>query len=106
MNRATLQWLTKYMTRWLVDRAVGDVKLDSQAGPQRSTYARHNMLLEGDWLKSELGIEFTPDKIEQIRKMDDPSNLSDLARLGRLAAAKQAKATHLLVAFDLPKARA
>ena len=27
------------------------------------------------------------DKIEQIRKMDDPSNLSDLAELGRLAAA-------------------
>ena len=33
--------------------------------------------------------------------MDDPSNLSDLAELGRLAAAKQVKPEHLPAAFDL-----
>jgi uncharacterized protein len=106
MNRATLQWMTNCLTPWLVDRAVGDMKLDSQAGPQLATYVRYNVLLERDWLKSELGLELAPDKIEQIRKMDDPSNLSELAELGRLAAARQVKPEHLPVAFDLPKARA
>ncbi len=106
MNRATLQWLTNCLTPWLVDRAVDDMKLDSQAGPHVATYVRYNVLLERDWLKSELGIELAPDKIEQIRKMDDPSNLSDLAELGRLAAAKQVKPEHLPAAFDLPKAQA
>ena len=106
MNRATLQWLTNCLTPWLVDRAVGDMKLDSQAGPQLATYVRYNVLFERDWLKSELGVELTADKIEQICKMDDPSNLSDLAELGRLAAAKQVKPEHLPAAFDLPKAQA
>ena len=107
MNRATLQWLTYCLTPWLVDRAVGDMRLDSQAGPQLATYVRYNVLLEHDWLKSELGVDLTPDKIEQIRKMDDPSNMSDLAEFGRLAAAKQVKPEHLPAGFDLPpKAKA
>jgi len=105
MNRATLQWLTNCLTPWLVDRAVGDMKLDSQAGPQLATYVRYNVLLERDWLKDELGLELAPDKIEQIRKMDDPSNLSDLAKVGNLAAEKQVKAEHLPAAFDLPRAQ-
>jgi len=107
MNRTTLQWLTNCLTPWLVDRAVGDMKRDSQAGPQLATYVRYNVLLEGDWLKSELGLELAPTKIEQIRKMDDPSTLSDLAELGRLAAAKQIKPEeHLPAIFDLAMAQA
>jgi hypothetical protein len=106
MNRATLQWLTNCMTPWLVDSAVGDMKLDSQAGPQLATYVRYNALLERNWVKSELGLELEPDKIDHIRQMDDPSNLSDLAELGRLAAAKQVKPQHLPAAFDPPKAQA
>ena len=62
------------------------------------------MLLEQDWLKTELGVDLAADKLEQIRKMDDPSNMSDLANLGRLAAAKQVKQEHLPRAFDLAKA--
>lgn len=105
MNRATLQWLTNCLTPWFVDRAVGDMKLDSQAGPQLATYIRYNVLLEQDWLKSELGLELSPGKIQRISKMDDPSNLSDLAELGRLASAKLVKPEHLPAAFDLPRER-
>jgi len=101
MNRATLQWLTNCLTPWIVDRAVGDMKLDSRSGPQLATYVRYNVLIEHDWLKSELGVHLGHDKLEQIRKMDDPSNLAELADLGRLAAAKQVKPDHLPEAFDL-----
>ena len=103
MNRATLQWLTDCLTPWLIDRAVGDMKLDSQSGPQLATYVRYNAVLEQAWLKSELGVDLAGDKLEQIRKMDDPSNLSDLADLGRRAAAAQVKPEHLPAAFDLAK---
>jgi uncharacterized protein len=106
MNRATLQWLTNCLTPWIIDRAVGDMKLDSEAGPQLATYVRYNAVLEQAWLKAELGVDLAADKIEQIRKMDDPSNLSDLADLGRLAAAKQVKPEHLPAAFDLDKTAA
>jgi hypothetical protein len=66
MNRATLQWLTNCLTPWLVDRAVGDMKLDSQAGPQLATYVRYNVLLERDWLKKpeHLPAAFDPPKAQ------------------------------------------
>jgi uncharacterized protein len=101
MNHATLQWLTNCLTPWIIDRAVGDMKLDSQSGPQLATYVRYDVLLEQGWLKSELGVDLAPDKIVQIRKMDDPSNMKELADLGRTAAAKQVKPEHLPATFDL-----
>ncbi len=100
-NQAILQWLTSCLTPWTIDRAVGDMKLDTQAGPQLATYVRYNVVLEQGWLRSELGVDLAPDKIEQIRKMDDPSNMTDLAALGRTAAAKQVKPAHLPAVFDL-----
>jgi uncharacterized protein len=103
MNRATLQWLTNCLTPWIIDRAVGDMKRDSQSGPQLATYVRYNAVLEQAWLKTELGVDFAGDKLKQIRRMDDPANLSDLADLGRLAAAKQVKPEHLPAAFDLAR---
>ncbi len=104
MNRATLQWLTNSLTPWIIDRAVGDMKFDSQTGPQLATYVRYDAILEQAWLKTELGVDLTADKLEQIRQMDDPSNMNDLAELGRKAAAKQVKPEHLPATFDLAKA--
>ena len=106
MNRAQLQWLTNCLTPWIIDRAVGDMKLDSQTGPQLATYVRYNAVLEQAWLKTELGVDLAADKLEQIRKMDDPSNMNDLANLGRKAAAKQVKPEHLPATFDLAEASA
>jgi hypothetical protein len=106
MNRATLQWLTNCLTPWTIDRAVGNMKVDSEKGPQLATYVRYNAVLEQAWLKTELGVDLTPDKIEQVRKIDDASNLSDLADLGRRAAAAQVKPEHLPAAFDLAKSAA
>jgi hypothetical protein len=103
-TRATLQWLTNCLTPWIIDRAVGDMKLDSQSGPQLATYVRYNAILEQAWLKTELGVDLAGDKLDQIRKMDDPSNMNDLADLGRKAAAKQVKPEHLPAPFDLATA--
>jgi hypothetical protein len=103
-TRATLQWLTNCLTPWIIDRAVGDMKLDSQSGPQLATYVRYNAILEQAWLKTELGVDLAADKLGQIRKMDDPSNMDDLADLGRKAAAKQVKPEHLPATFDLATA--
>ena len=103
MNRATLQWLTNCLTPTIIDRAVGDMKLDSHSGPQVATFVRYNAILEQAWLKAELGVDLEGDKLEQIRKMDDPANLSSLSDLGRLAAVKQVKPEHLPASFDLAK---
>jgi hypothetical protein len=37
MNHCMLQWLTDCLTPWTIDRAVADMKLDSQNGPQLAT---------------------------------------------------------------------
>ena len=50
VNHGLLQWLTSCLTPWIIDRAVGDMKLDSQDGPQLASYARYNVLLEKEWL--------------------------------------------------------
>ena len=103
MNGATLQWLSNCLTPWLIDGAVGDTNFNSQTGPQLATCVRYNAVLEQAWLKTELGVDLAGDKLQQIRKMDDLSNVSDLAGLGRCAAAKQVKPEHLPAAFDLAK---
>jgi hypothetical protein len=100
-NQGVMQWLTNCLTPWTIDRAVGDMKGDSLSGPQLATYARYNVLLDKVWLKSALDITLEADKIAQIAKMDDPSNMDDLARLGKAAAALQVKPEHLPAAFDL-----
>jgi hypothetical protein len=104
MNRATLQWLTQCLTPAIVDRAVGDMRRDSAEGPQLATYVRYNVILEHDWLKDALGVDLPPEKIEEIRRMDDPSNMNDVQDLGRRAAAKQVLSDHLPSAFDLASA--
>ena len=100
-NQAMLQWLTDCLTPWQIDRAVGDMKLDSQNGPHLATYARYNVLLEQAWLSSTLKVELSPDKLTQMRKMDRPGNMEGLAEIGRVAAKEQIKADHFPPAFDL-----
>jgi uncharacterized protein len=101
VNHSVLQWLTNCLTPWTIDRAVGDMKLDSQSGPQLATYARYNVLLETGWLKTEVQIDRAPDKLAKIAVMDDPTNLEELAEIGRLAAKQQVKPDHFPAAFDL-----
>ena len=101
INHGMLQWLTDCLTPWIIDRTLGDMKLDSQSGPQLATYARYNVLLEPGWLKTELEVDLAPDKLAQIAEMDNPRNMDELADLGQLAASRQVRAEHFPAAFDL-----
>ncbi|MBG0802206.1 patatin-like phospholipase family protein [Methylocystis sp. H4A] len=101
MNQAILQWLTHCLTPWTIDRAMGDMKLDSEGGPQLATYARYNVLLEKNWLKRELGVQFDASALSQIAQMDNPNNMDQLADLGKRAAVKQISAEHFDIVFDL-----
>jgi hypothetical protein len=101
VNHAMMQWLTNCVTPWTIDRAIGDMKLDSAGGPQLATYARYNVLFEETWLKTEVEIAYAPDKLAKIAAMDDPGNMDDLAAIGRLAAAKQVKPEHFPASFDV-----
>lgn len=101
VNHGMLQWLTKCLTPWSIDRAVTDMLADSQGGPQLATYARYNVLLETAWLKDKLAIDRTADAVAKVAAMDDPSNMDELAGIGALAAKVQVKPEHFPQAFDI-----
>ncbi|MCK1723034.1 patatin-like phospholipase family protein [Bradyrhizobium sp. 141] len=101
VNQTMLQWLTSCLTPSAIDSAVGDMKLDSQRGPQLATYARYNVLLEPGWLKTTVKLDLSPEAVTKIAAMDDPNNLADLADIGQLAAKEQVKPEHFPPCFDV-----
>jgi hypothetical protein len=100
-NQMMLQWLTNCMTPWTIDRAVGDMKVDSDEGPKLATYARYNVLLDETWIKDKLQFAVTPDRLDKLAKMDDPSNMDDLAMFGNMAAKIQVSEDHFPSLFDV-----
>ena len=100
VNHALLQWLTNCVTPWTIDRAIGDMRTDSANGPQLATYARYNVLLDQKWLSTEVKVAYQPDRLAKIAEMDDPTNMDDLAEIGRLAAKVQINPDHFPAAFD------
>jgi uncharacterized protein len=100
-NHTLLQWLTDCLTPWTIDRAVQDMRTDSQNGPKLATYARYNVLLDQQWLQGQLGETLTPDQLVKIAEMDNPANLSQLQDLGQKAAAVQVKPEHFPASFDV-----
>jgi uncharacterized protein len=92
--------VTHCLTPWEIDRAVGDMKLDSENGPRLATFARYNVLLEEEWLKTKVQIDYGTKQLTKIAAMDDPTNMDELASIGKLAAAKQVKSEHFPSAFD------
>jgi hypothetical protein len=101
VNHALLQCLTNCVTPWTIDRAVGDMRADSVNGPQLATYARYNVLLEEKWLSTEVKVDYAPHTLAKIAEMDDPSNMNELVKIGRLAAEKQVKGEHFPPNFDV-----
>ena len=101
VNHTMLQWLTHCLTPWPVDRAVQDMRQDSQHGPKLATYVRYDVRLEPEWLQRELGLSYTADALEKIAAMDDFRNLEQLGEIGRRAADVQIRPTHFPPAFDV-----
>ena len=100
MNHAALQWLTKCLTPWQIDRAFGDMKSDSESGARLATYARYNVLLDQKWLSTQVSVECTAEKLAKIAAMDNPATMEELAAVGAKAAAIQVKPEHF-EGFDI-----
>ena len=101
MNHAMVQWITDCQTPWLIDRAVGDMKLDSERGPKLVTSAYYDVILDQTWLKTQVAVDLEPDKVAEIAEMDNPTNMDELAEIGRAAALKQVKPAHFPTHFDV-----
>ena len=95
---AQMQWMGECPAPWPINSEIGTLANDSPLGGKMFRFLRYDVRLEQEWLASELGINCTEDAVERLRKMDDPTIVSELFEIGRVAAVRQVKAQHL---FDL-----
>jgi predicted acylesterase/phospholipase RssA len=80
---------------WPINSEIGDLGPLKPHGGELFRFLRYDVRLEQSWLERELEERLAPQSIAKLRRMDDPSNLASLLRLGRAAAARQVRADHL-----------
>lgn len=101
-NQLFMQWFGESKNSFMINREVGtlsDEKL--MQGNKFFTYVRYNTKLEVKDLKDELGLTFTDEEVEYLRKMDKGENRFTLNEIGVKSAEKQFKPEHLPSVFDL-----
>ena len=95
-----MQWLGRTATPWTIDREIGRLEGDTLGGREWITYLRYNAVLEPEWLRREIGESISETQAAALRAMDDPSNVTELARIGALAARRQVVSGHFPGGFD------
>ena len=103
LNEMLLQWLSTSPTARTIDREVGDLRNDVLGqGQPWLTYLRYNAELTGDWLVKHASLKLSNEEMETLRKMDEPSNIETLVKVGQ-AAAQLVEPGHFPSQFDLPQ---
>ncbi len=90
---ATMQWLSRSPTARRIDRDM-DKAQPPLGGMAMCSYLRYNVLLEPTWCHNALGETFTAKALKSLEAMDDPDNIAELDRVGRLAGSRLVKADH------------
>lgn len=99
---AIMQWLSASPTARRIDREM-DSAGPPLGGAAMCSYLRYNVLFRTDWWKKNLGESPSAKALKKLEAMDEPANIPELDRVGRLAGAKLVKAGHFDASFDLPR---
>lgn len=97
---AMMQWLSHSPTARPIDLEMGTA-CPPLGGAALCTYLRYNVLFRDDWCAKHLGERFTPEQLKSLEAMDEPDNIGELDRIGRLAGKKLVHAQHFPAAFRL-----
>jgi hypothetical protein len=92
-----MQWVSRSPTAREIDREIGT----AQGGPVLCSYLRYNVHLKPDWCEQHLGERLGPKALKALEAMDDPDQIPELDRVGRLAGQRLVRADHFTPAFDL-----
>ena len=95
-----MQWLSDGPLDRRIDGQIGTLGGDVLGGRALLTYRRYNVVLESAWLQDQLGLDLSQDDLDLLSRMDRPAGMTDLARLGAHAAARQLDPDHLPPGFD------
>lgn len=99
-NQLLLQYLSRTVTPYEIDREVGDLAGDLLTPEPALSYLRYNVKLEAPALAS-LGLAELAPQAERLREMSEADNRDELARIGDAAARQQVRDEHLPDAFNL-----
>jgi len=97
---SVMQWLSRSPTARRIDREM-DKAQPPLGGQPMCSYLRYNVLLQSDWCAAQLGETFSAKALKALEAMDEPDNIPELDRVGRLAGSKLVQAAHFDAAFDL-----
>ncbi len=99
-----MQWMSRCATPWQINSEIGDLSQDDFSGSAHFHYQRYDLVLDREWLKSNLGLDLPPEAILRLAHFDQPQVAQELLDLGRAAAKTKIKADHFPAVFDLPPA--
>lgn len=94
-----MQWMSRSPTARRIDREI-DKAQPPLGGQAMCSYLRYNVLLQSEWCAENLGETFGAKALKNLEVMDEPDNIPELDRIGRLAGKKLVKAGHFEAAFD------
>jgi len=90
---AVMQWLSRSPTARPIDREMGNAG-PALGGNAVCSYLRYNVQLQSAWWSEHLGEQRSPKALRALEAMDEPDNIPELDRVGRLAGSKLVKAEH------------
>lgn len=98
-TEAVMQWLSASPTARPIDREM-DVARPTLGGRAMFGYLRYNVLLKSDWVQTHLGEAMSPEQCKALEAMDEPKNIPELDRVGRLAGARLVRPEHFTARYD------
>lgn len=96
-----MQWLSRSPTARRIDREIEKAQ-PPLGGQAMCSYLRYNVLLQSDWCAENLDETLGAKALKNLEVMDEPDNIPELDRIGRLAGKKLVKASHFEAGFDTP----
>lgn len=99
LNETIMQWISSSPTARDIDRQIGSLSEDHFAGKPLVSYLRYNIDLEHASL-AEIGLRYSVSEVEKLKDMSEVRNISELDRIGSVAAEKQVFQEHFPRVFD------
>ena len=94
-----MQWLSESPTARQIDREIERAQ-PPLAGRALCSYLRYNVLLRSDWCAEQLGLALSAKALKALEAMDEPDNIPELDRIGRLAGQRLVQPSHFSARFD------
>ena len=93
--------MSRSLAAWKIDREIGDLQGGVLGGRELFSYLRYNVVLDREWLQTNLGLDLKTSEVKGLQEMDKSKNMSTLALLGATASHIQIQLDYLHTDFDI-----